>query len=108
MESSIPVWTHLNAASAKRMAHWLRRLADRGVRQCIIDMSSIESIDSPAFGAIIAAARRFKQMGGSVVVVCSQSTLRRLFEITGLARVMPIVDRPEMASAILAGATQAA
>lgn len=101
----MPICTRLDASNARRITRWIARSVDRGTRKCIIDVSSVEAVDSSGFGSLVAAARRLQDVGGLVVVVCSQSTLRRLFEIAGLTRILPVVDRLEKANAILFDAT---
>lgn len=103
--ATLSVCTYLDAPCARRLTRSIDRLIKRGTRECIIDMSSVEAADSSGFGGLVAAARRLRKVGGLAVVVCSHNTLRRLFETTGLTRILPVVNRLENANAILAGAT---
>ena len=80
------------------MPRWL----ERGNRECIIDMSAIEDVDSSGFGSLIAAVRKVEDAGGATTVVCTNPTVRRLFEVAGVTRLVPVVSRIEDARALLA------
>jgi anti-sigma B factor antagonist len=50
----------------------------------IVDLSSVEFIDSTALGVLIGAAKVVRSGGGRFVVVSSDPRIVRLLEITGL------------------------
>lgn len=97
----IVVGTRLDASTSKRFARSMSRWLERGNRECIIDMSSIETVDSAGFGSLIAAARKVEDAGGVTTVVCTNPNVRRLFEVAGVTRLVPVVMRIEDARAIL-------
>jgi anti-anti-sigma factor len=98
----IDVGSHLDSSTSKRFARSMTRWLERGNRECIIDMSAIEAVDSSGFGSLIAAVRKVEDAGGATTVVCTNPTVRRLFEVAGVTRLVPVVTRIEDARAILA------
>ena len=73
----------------------MTKLIESGSRECIIDLSQTEAVDSSGFGSLIAAVRKIGDLGGAVAIVCKDKTVRRLFEIAGLTRFVPVVNRME-------------
>lgn len=105
---AIAVGQRLDAETAKRFARSMTRLVESGTRECIIDMSATRAVDSSGFGSLIAAVRKVSDVGGFAAIVCMDETVRRLFEIAGVTRLVPVVKRIEDARAILATATRSA
>jgi len=104
----IRVGERLDAQSAKRFARSMARLVESGSRECIIDLSNTEAVDSSGFGSLIAAVRKIGDIGGVVAIVCGNPTVRRLFEIAGLTRFVPVVARIEDARILLGASARAA
>lgn len=100
-DDRIVVGKRLDASTSKRFARSMTRWLERGNRECIIDMSSIEAVDSSGFGSLIAAVRKVEEAGGATTVVCTNPTVRRLFEVAGVTRLVPVVMRIEDARALL-------
>lgn len=86
----------------------MSRLVESGSRDCIIDLSKTEAVDSSGFGSLIAAVRKIGDIGGVVAIVCSNTTVRRLFEVAGLTRFVPVVPRIEDARLLLSASARAA
>jgi anti-anti-sigma factor len=105
---SIEVGRRLDAENAKRFARSMNKLVDAGLRKCIIDMSKTEAIDSSGFGSLVAAVRKVGDVGGAVAIVCKDATLRRLFEVAGITRLVPVVARIEEARVIMTAFSRAA
>jgi anti-anti-sigma factor len=92
---AISVGRSLDAESAKRFARSITKLIDNGVRECIIDLSLTEAVDSSGFGSLVAAVRKVGDVGGTVAIVCKDATVRRLFEVAGITRLVPVLPRME-------------
>jgi anti-anti-sigma factor len=105
---AIVVGQRLDAQSAKRFARSMAKLVESGSRECIIDLSATEAVDSSGFGSLVAAVRKIGDVGGVVAIVCTNVTVRRLFEIAGLTRFVPVVPRIEDARRLVSASTRAA
>jgi anti-sigma B factor antagonist len=66
--------------------------------QLVLDLSEVSFVDSVGLGAIIAAIRRVRHVGGDVALVCTRPVLIRLFHTTGVDRIVTIVATAEEAA----------
>ena len=63
-----------------------------GYRLLAVDFARVAYIDSTGLGALIAALKKAREQGGSVAIVCTNPQIRRIFEITGLAKAFAMFD----------------
>ena len=87
----------LNAAAAFREA--LVRAIDEGSRRVVVDLSRVTFIDSTALGVIVGGLTRLRAVDGTLEVICPDGELRRIFEVSGLDRVLDIAASREEAAA---------
>ena len=73
--------------------HDLHTCIEHGAKEVIVDLSAATFIDSTFLGIVIGGMRRLREGGGEIDVVCPDS-IRRIFEVTGLDRVLPITEAP--------------
>ena len=104
---TITVNGRLDSSCAKQFGRAVARLADNRTPFVIIDMTRTKAVDSSGFGALIAGFRKLAEYGAAAVVVCSNPTVRRLFDFTGVARMITIVDRLREARRLAAAQTRA-
>ena len=79
---------------------------DGGAARLALDLGAVTFIDSTALGALVGAAKRVQPVGGAVALVCTDSNILKVFEITGLDRVFAIHETLDAALAGLAGGEQ--
>ena len=65
-------------------------LIARGAKQVIVDFSETTFIDSTALGVLVSAVRRLRVSEGQLSLVCSDRSITKIFEITGLDRLFRI------------------
>ena len=58
--------------------------------ELVIDMTEATFLDSTALGALVGAVKRLQSVGGELSLVCTDRSIVRIFEITGLDRVIPL------------------
>lgn len=73
------------------------QLLDARVRRLVVDLSRTTFLDSSALGVLIATLKRMGERGGRLAVVEPPPTLRRIFEITALDRVLELHPSREAA-----------
>ncbi|MEV7428461.1 MULTISPECIES: STAS domain-containing protein [unclassified Nocardioides] len=54
----------------------------------VVDLTQVPFVDSSALGALVAAHRRARGLGGSLAVAGIQQPVARILELTGLDRVL--------------------
>ncbi len=81
-------------------------LIESGKKQIVVDLSKATFIDSTTLGVLVGGVKRLRPAGGSLVLVCTDENITKIFEITGLDRVFPIhSSREEALDAVSSGAT---
>lgn len=82
----------LDAATAPRLQAELAQLAAEGIDRVVLDLRRTTFVDSFGLGVIVSAKKRLSQEGNALCLVAGseQRTLRRVLEITGLDRVLPV------------------
>ena len=84
----------------------LFELADSGPT-LIVNLNRITFIDSSGLAALVGAARRADQHGGSLHVVCARRQIRRLLWLTGVDRRIPLAATVDGALTFLASSRDA-
>ena len=82
----------LDAATAPRLHAELVLLCEDGIDRIVLDLRRMTFVDSFGLGVIVSAKKRLSQQGNSLCLVAEadQRTLRRVLEITGLERILPV------------------
>lgn len=69
----------------------LMRVIGEGARAIVVDLSATTFIDSTALGVLLRAMQHLRQRdSGTLSLVITDPSIRRIFEVTGLDRVFPI------------------
>ena len=88
----IEVGGEIDVYTAPQLKERLVSLADSGSYQLIVDMESVEFLDSTGLGVLVGGLKRVRNHEGWIDLVCTQSRILRIFRITGLNRVFSIYD----------------
>ncbi len=56
----------------------------------VVDLNQVSFCDATGLGVLAGAANRARASGTSLHLVCSRTDIRRLFELTGLTRRLPL------------------
>jgi anti-anti-sigma factor len=83
----------LDSSAARCLARSVIRLLRSGLRRCTFDLSAVDAVDSAGVGALMGSIRKMEEAGGTAVIVCANPTVRRLFEISGITRLVRVVPR---------------
>jgi anti-sigma B factor antagonist len=87
--------------TAPEFKHDLHACIERGASEVIVDLSATTFIDSTFLGVLLGGLRSLRERGGEISVVCPDSMLK-IFEITGLDRVLTIAEAPAVAPETIA------
>jgi anti-sigma B factor antagonist len=95
----IAVEGEIHVSTAPEFSRLLVASIAAGRTSMVIDLSSVEFIDSTGLSVLLNALRRVTRAGGRMALVCTNPTVLRLFEITRLdstfdihAKLGPAVD----------------
>jgi len=85
--------------TAPELKSELIRLIDGGATRIVVDLTSATFIDSTTLGVLLGAFKRLRPLGGELTIVCPDSNIRKIFQITLLDRVFAIFETREAAIA---------
>lgn len=63
-----------------------------GAHDLVVDLDGVSYLDSAGLGALVGAHKRLVAAGGVLTIRCSRQRVLRLFELTGLSRVLRMHD----------------
>lgn len=86
----IEVNGEVDVHTAAKLREKLFSLIEGGTHRLILDLEGVEFLDSTGLGALIGALKRVRAHDGSIDIVCTQSRILRIFEITHLNKVFDI------------------
>ena len=87
----------IHVSTAPRFSERLNAAIADGKTSLVLDFSRVEFIDSTGLSVLLNGLRRLTRRQGSLVLVCTNPTVLRLFEITRLDSTFDIVGTREEA-----------
>jgi anti-sigma B factor antagonist len=78
-------------------------LIDRGHARLVLDLESVHFLDSAGLGEIVAARRRCRERGGSLVLARPRGKPRDLLALTRVDELVPVLDDLDAAVARASG-----
>lgn len=66
-------------------------------RNLVLSLKSLQFMDSSGIGVILGRYKLIKQKGGKMVICDVNPPVYRLFEMSGLFKIMPIFENEDMA-----------
>ena len=85
--------------TSPQLKHDLVEMAERGIKQVVINLSQVEYLDSTGLGVLIGGLKRMREAGGNLSLVGPGMRIQRIFEITGLNKIFEIHATEEEALA---------
>jgi anti-sigma B factor antagonist len=86
----VSVSGELDLYSAPQLESELAGLHEKNVRGVIVDLTECEFIDSTALALLLKANKRLDAAEARLSIVTDDPNIRKIFEITGLDRVLTI------------------
>jgi anti-sigma B factor antagonist len=86
----IEVSGEIDVFSARAFKTAITRELDRGNYSVVVDLSSVEYMDSTGLGVLVAAFKRAREHQGTIALVGLNRQLTKIFDMTGLNRVFEI------------------
>jgi anti-sigma B factor antagonist len=95
----VEVTGDLDLASAPALRQEVLALLNTGQRHIVLDLTPTDFLDSIGLGTIVAVLKRVRVLGGSLVVVCPEPRLQRVFRVVELDRILPLHESVDAALA---------
>ncbi len=89
----------LNAHEAPQLRQQFLDALAEGSTHLILDMSSVEFIDSTGLGVLVAGLKRARSVGGELRLGAPSRTVVKVLRITGLSTIFEIVEQPGASAA---------
>ena len=89
--------------TAPQFKQAVRAAIDGGASSLIVDMAAVTFIDSTALGVLVSGVRQVRERDGALAVVSVEENINRIFELTGLNRILAICATREAADKALSG-----
>ena len=88
----VVVGGEIDVYTAPKLREQLVDLVNAGRYHLVIDMETVEFLDSTGLGVLVGGLKRVRAHDGSLRLVCTQERILKIFRITGLTKVFPIHD----------------
>ncbi|MGH2686844.1 MAG: STAS domain-containing protein [Actinomycetota bacterium] len=85
--SVLSVAGEVDVATAPRLRERLVDLVTEGNHRIVVDLESVDFLDSTGLGVLVGALKRVRTHEGELALVCTQPRILKVFEITGLTKV---------------------
>ncbi|MHA6251048.1 anti-sigma F factor antagonist [Oceanobacillus sp. CAU 1775] len=76
---------------------WKRMIYEHGVEHVILNLEDITFMDSSGLGVILGRYKEIMQLGGELVVCSIAPSIKRLFEISGLFKIIRLEENETIA-----------
>ena len=93
----------IDVASASRLISALNNTVAEAVGSVVIDLTSVDFMDSTGLALLIDAHRRLTRRQKGFAVVCPPGPLRRVFEVTDMVDTLRVCPDRETATAAASG-----
>lgn len=80
----------LDLTTAPRLREQLVQVVMSGQPRIVLDLQSVDFIDSTGLGVLVGMLKRTRSQGGDLRLVSQRSALRKLLELTALEGAFPL------------------
>lgn len=89
----------IDVATAGQLRDQITSMVDGGETHLVTELDQVNFMDSTGLGVLVGAHKALQAAGGAMRVVCTQPSILKVFDITGLNAVIPLVDSLESVGA---------
>jgi len=82
----IKIKGEVDVYNANRLRTALQDLINKDHKLLILNLESVQYIDSTGLGTIAQAAHSLSQQNGKIHVVCTRPSIKKIFEVSGLVK----------------------
>jgi anti-sigma B factor antagonist len=96
--SVVEVRGEVDVSTAPQLRQALMELAAEGRCEVVVALDGVEFLDSTGLGVLVSGLKRFRTMGGDLILVCTRPRILRVLELTRLDRAFAV--HPDLAAAV--------
>lgn len=85
----------LDLVSSPELEHALNHALDSDAELVAVDLRRLEFMDSTGLHLLVQAQQRAQETGRRLVLIRGSEQVQRLFDLTGVAEILTIVDSPQ-------------
>ncbi|MBI4962349.1 MAG: STAS domain-containing protein [Desulfomonile tiedjei] len=93
----VSVQGRMDTLSAPEFDSKMEGLFGQGEKKVVLDFGKLEYVSSAGLRSILVAAKKAKAAGGSVCCCDLQSMVKKVFDLSGFAAMVPVFDSVEEA-----------
>jgi anti-sigma B factor antagonist len=90
--ATVSVRGEVDVYTAPQLRERLYGVVAEGSSRVVLDLSAMTFIDSTGLGVVVGALKRLRESGGDLVLRSPSRSTRKVLEITGLTRIVEILD----------------
>lgn len=87
----------LDAGTSGQLEETLNALVEAGEPKVLVDCRELDYISSAGLRVLLAAAKQFKKLNGSIALSSLNPNVKQVFEISGFTSIFPIYGTREEA-----------
>jgi anti-anti-sigma factor len=104
----VTVTGEVDVTTGSQLREPLLELVEQRQFRHVVDLREVTFLDSTGLGILVSDHKRLRDRDGSLHVVCAPGIVSRVFRLTGVDRVVPLVETVEAAQAQVAANITAA
>jgi stage II sporulation protein AA (anti-sigma F factor antagonist) len=88
----------LDHHTAEKLRHQVEeKIESNGIRHILLNLEDLSFMDSSGLGVILGRYKQITQLGGKMIVCAISPSIYRLFELSGMFKILQVVDSEEQA-----------
>lgn len=85
----------LDHHNAEKIRDKIDATMEKGFKNLIFNFKGVSFMDSSGIGVIIGRYKKVQRKGGRVCITCLNDKIKRIFEISGLFKIIPYYSNDE-------------
>jgi anti-sigma B factor antagonist len=91
----------VDVSTAPRFRQALMELAGEGQATVVVDLDGVEFLDSTGLGVLVSGLKRFRTMGGDLILVCNRPRILDVLKLTRLDQAFAVHPNVAAATGVL-------